>query len=52
MYRLIQVEASKTPIMSDINPSPLKSAYDRGGGRGARKGDNRGGRGDRLNQSW
>ena len=37
--------------MSDIKPSPVKSAYGRGGGRGAGKGVGRGGRGDRSNQS-
>ena len=38
-------------IMSDINPSPVKSAYGRGGGRGGGKGGGRGGRGDCSNQS-
>ena len=37
--------------MSDINPSPVKSAYGRGGDRGAGRGSGRGGRGDRSNQS-
>ena len=37
--------------MSDINPSPVKSAYGRGGSRGAGKGGDRGGRGDRSNRS-
>ena len=37
--------------MSDIKPSPVKSAYGRGGGRGAGKGGGRGGRGDRSNRS-
>ena len=37
--------------MSDIKPSPVKSAYGRGGGRGGGKGGGRGGRGDRSNQS-
>ena len=37
--------------MSDIKPSQVKSAYDRGGGRGAGKGGGRGGRGDRSNRS-
>ena len=36
--------------MSDIKPSPVKSAYGRGGGRGAGKGSGRGGRGDRSNR--
>ena len=35
--------------MSDVKPSPVKSAYGRGGGRGAGKGAGRGGREDRLN---
>ena len=38
--------------MSDINPSPVKSAYGRGGGRGGGKGSGRGGRGDCYNRSW
>ena len=29
--------------MSDVNPSPVKSAYGRGGGRGAGRGGGRGG---------
>ena len=37
--------------MSDIRPSPVKSAYVRGGVRGGGKGGSRGGRGDRSNQS-
>ena len=37
--------------MSDIKPSPVKSAYGRGGGRGGGKGGGRGGRGDRSNRS-
>ena len=37
--------------MSDVKPSPVKSAYCRGGGRGAGKGAGRGGRGDRSNRS-
>ena len=37
--------------MSDINPSPVKSAYGRGGGRGAGKVGGRGGRRDRSNPS-
>ena len=37
--------------MSDIKPSPVKSAYGRGGGRFAGKGGGRGGRGDRSNRS-
>ena len=37
--------------MSDIKPSPVKSSYGRGGGRGCGKGGGRGGRGDRSNQS-
>ena len=37
--------------MSDVKPSPVKSAYGRGGGRGAGKGTGRGGRGDRSNRS-
>ena len=37
--------------MSDINPSPVKSAYGRGGGRGGGKGGGRGGRGERSNRS-
>ena len=37
--------------MSDIKPSPVKSAYGRGGGRCAGKGGGRGGRGDRPNRS-
>ena len=37
--------------MSDINPSPVKSAYGIGSGRGASKGGGRGGRGYRSNQS-
>ena len=37
--------------MSDIKPIPVKSAYGRGGGRGAGKGGVRGGRGDRSNRS-
>ena len=37
--------------MSDIKPSPVKSAYGRGGGRGAGKGGGRGGRGNRSNRS-
>ena len=37
--------------MSDIKPSPVKSAYGRRGGRGAGKGAGRSGRGDRSNQS-
>ena len=37
--------------MSDMKASPVKSAYDRGGSRCAGKGDGRGGRGDRSNQS-
>ena len=37
--------------MSDVKPSPVKSAYDRGGGGVAGKGAGRGGRGDRSNQS-
>ena len=37
--------------MSDINPSPVKSAYGRGGSRGGGKGGGRGGRGDRSNPS-
>ena len=37
--------------MSDIKPSPVKSAYGRGGGRGGGKGGGRGGRGDCSNQS-
>ena len=37
--------------MSDIKPSPVKSAYGRGGGRGGGKGGGRGGRGYRSNQS-
>ena len=39
-------------IISDIKPSPVKSAYGRGGGRGGGKGGGRGGRGDRSNRSW
>ena len=54
--RLIEeLEKSKhqlTFIMSDIKPSPVKSAYGRGGGRGGGKGGGRGGRGDRSNRSW
>ena len=37
--------------MSDFKPSPVKSAYDRGGGIGAGRGAGRGGRGDRSNRS-
>ena len=37
--------------MSDIKPSPVKSAYGRGGGRGGGKGGGRGGRGDRSSRS-
>ena len=37
--------------MSDIKPSPVKSAYGRGGGRGAGKCGGRGGRGERSNRS-
>ena len=37
--------------MSDIKPSPVKSAYGRGSGRGAGKGGSRGGRGDHSNRS-
>ena len=37
--------------MSDVKPSPVKSAYGRGGGRGAGKGASRGVRGDRSNRS-
>ena len=37
--------------MSDIKPSPVKSAYERGGGRGGNKGCGRGGRGDCSNRS-
>ena len=37
--------------MSDVKPSQVKSAYGRGGGRGAVKGAGRGGRGDRSNRS-
>ena len=37
--------------MPDINPSPVKSAYGRGGGRGGGKGGGRGSRGDRSNRS-
>ena len=37
--------------MSDIKPSPVKSAYGREGGRGGGKGGGRGGRGGRSNQS-
>ena len=37
--------------MPDIKPSPVKSAYGRGGGRGGGKGGGRGGRGDRSNRS-
>ena len=37
--------------MSDVKPSPMKSAYGRGGGRGAGKGAGRGETGDFLNQS-
>ena len=37
--------------MSEIKPSPVKSAYCRGGGRGGGKGGGRGGRGYRSNQS-
>ena len=37
--------------MSDIKPSPVKSAYCRGGGRGGGKGGGRGGRGGRSNRS-
>ena len=35
--------------MSDINPGPVKSAYNRGGGRGAGRGGGRGSRGDYSN---
>ena len=35
--------------MSDIKPSSVKYAYDRGGGRGGGKGGGRGGRGDCSN---
>ena len=37
--------------MSDTKPSPVKSAYGRGGGRGAGKDSGRGGRGDCSNRS-
>ena len=37
--------------MSDIKTRPVKSAYDRGGGRGAGKVGGKGGRGDRSNRS-
>ena len=37
--------------MLDIKPSPVKSAYGRGGGRGAGKDSGRGGRGDCSNRS-
>ena len=37
--------------MSDIKPSPVKSAYGRGGGRGGGNGGEGGGRGDRSNRS-
>ena len=37
--------------MSDIKPSAVKYAYDRGGGRGSGKGGDRGGRGDCSNRS-
>ena len=37
--------------MSDIKPSPVKSAYGRGGSRGTGKGSGRVRRGDRSNQS-
>ena len=37
--------------MSDINPSPVKSAYGRGGSRCGGRGGGRGGRGDRSNRS-
>ena len=37
--------------MSDINPSPVKSAYGRGGSRGGGKGGGRGGRVDCSNRS-
>ena len=37
--------------MSDIKPSPVKSAYGRGGGGGGGKGGGRGGRGDSSNRS-
>ena len=52
MLQLKSVGASKTSIMSDIKPSPVKSAYGRGGGRGAGKGAGRGGRGDCSNRFW
>ena len=37
--------------MSDIKPSPVKSAYSRGGGRGAGNGGGRGSKGNYLNRS-
>ena len=37
--------------MSDVKPSPVKSAYGRGGGRGAGRGAGRGGRRYRSNRT-
>ena len=46
----LQVEDSySSRVMSDINPSPVKSAYGRGGGRGVGRGGGRGGKGDYSN---
>ena len=38
-------------LMSDSKPSPVKSAYGRGGDRGTGRGGGRGGKGDYLNRS-
>ena len=48
----LQVEDSDSSrVMSDAKPSPVKSAYDRGGGIGAGRGGGRGGKGYYSNRS-
>ena len=44
-------DSDSSRVMSDAKPSPVKSAYGRGGGRGACRGGGRGGKGDYLNRS-
>ena len=47
----LQVKYSySSRVMSDIKPSPVKSAYGRGGGRGAGRGGDQGGKGDYSNR--
>ena len=39
-------DSDSSRVMSDVKPSPVKSAYGRGGGRGEGRGGGRGGKGD------